>query len=167
MTSFMKRALETRLARLDARIDSLESHRGGDDETTALLGELTRERDDMVEALRDARLIDDDPFDTDAIEVGDVVTIRGAEGAIERYVLVDGNAGSRARSDWVSVASPLGAAILGRNTGDRVRVDSPRGVTECEILAFERASEDRAVPSEPASSVRNAPMRLPSEAFLG
>ena len=157
MTGFMKRSLETRLSRLNARIDSLEGQReGDDDETTALVGELTRERADIVEALRDARLIDDDPFDSEAIEVGDVVTIRGAEGDVERYVLVDGKAGSRARSDWVSVGSPLGAAILGRSTGDRVRVDSPTGVTECEVLAFERASGDPRISSE-----------LPSEAFLG
>lgn len=163
ITRFMKRSLEARLSALNARIDSLEDQRDGDDdEATALLGELARERDDIVEALRDARLIDDDPFDSEAIEIGDAVTIRGAEGEIERYVLVDGNAGSRARSDWVSVASPLGAAILGRNTGDRVRVDSPRGFMEWEILAFERASGD---PAERA--VRSTPSLLPSEAFLG
>lgn len=160
MTRFMKRALETRLSGLNARIGSLEGQRQGNgDETTALLLELTRERDHIVEALRDARLIDDDPFDTEAIEIGDVVTIRGAEGETERYVLVDGNAGSRARSDWVSVGSPLGAALLGRNTGDRVEVDSPRGVTECEILGFERASGDQAVLSEPAPvAVRDVPI---------
>ena len=154
MTGFMKRSLEAHLAELSARIDALEGRRQRDDgdETTALLAELSRERDGIVEALRDARLIDDDPFDTQAIEIGDAVTIRGADGETERYVLVDGGAGSRPRRDWVSVASPLGAALLGRNTGDVVRVDSPDGVTECEILGFERASGDP---------------RLPSEAFLG
>lgn len=140
MTGSMRRALETRLSELTARIDSLERQREGDEsaETEALLGELLRERDDIVDALRDARLIDDDPFDSDAIEVGDVVTIRDADGEIDRYVLVDGKAGSRARSDWVSVGSPLGTALLGRSTGDRVRVESPRGVTTYEVLGFAR-----------------------------
>lgn len=83
MTGFMKRSLEARLSGLNARIDSLEDRRqGDDDETAALLGELMRERDDIVDALRDARLIDDDPFDSEAIEIGDVVTLsrRGRRG---------------------------------------------------------------------------------------
>ena len=160
MTGSMRRVLEIRLSELNARIDSLERQREGDEstETAALLGELASERDDIVDALRDVRLIDDDPFDSDAIEVGDVVTIRDAHGQVERYVLVDGKAGSRARRDWVSVDSPLGAAILGRNLGDRVQVESPRGVTDYEILGFERASAD---------PLASAPPRLPSEAFLG
>ena len=150
MTGSMRRVLEIRLSELSTRIGSLERQREGDEstETASLLGELTRELDDIVDALRDARLIDDDPFDTHAIEVGDVVTIRDANDEVERYVLVDGKAGSRARSDWVSVDSPLGAAILGRNTGDRVRVESPRGVTGYEIMGFERASTEMIPPGE-------------------
>ncbi len=169
MTGSMRRVLEVRLSELDARIDSLERQRETDEsaETAALLSELTRERDDIADALRDARLIDDDPFDSDAIEVGDVVTIRDADGDVERYVLVDGRAGSRARSDWVSVGSPLGAAILGRNTGDRVHVESPRGVTDYEVLGFERASAGPFVSATASVGVEAAPRRLPSEAFLG
>ncbi len=169
MTRSMRRVLEVRLSELSARIDSVEGQRGDDEstETTALLGELTRERDDIVDALRDARLIDDDPFDSDAIEVGDVVTIRDADGEVERYVLVDGKAGSRARSDWVSVGSPLGAAILGRNTGDRVRVESPRGVTTYEVLGFERDSADPVLSATASVRAEAAPRPLPSEAFLG
>ncbi len=152
MTRSIRRVLEIRLSELDTRIDSLERQREGDEsaETAALLAELTRERDDVVDGLRDARLIDDDPFDSDAIEVGDVVTLRDADDEVERYVLVDGKAGSRARSDWVSVDSPLGAAVLGRNTGDRVQVESPRGVTTYEVVGFERAF---AVESSPPSPI--------------
>lgn len=169
MTGSMRRVLEIRLSELTTRIDALERQREGDEsaETAALLSELTRERDDIADALRDGRLIDDDPFDTDAIEVGDAVTIRDAAGEVERYVLVDGKAGSRARSDWVSVDSPLGAAILGRNTGDRVQVDSPRGVTTYEVLGFERASADPPASAAASIGAEAASPGLPSEAFLG
>jgi hypothetical protein len=38
--------------------------------------------------------IDDDPFDTEAIEIGDTVTVRAVEsGTQEQYVLVDGTVG--------------------------------------------------------------------------
>ena len=170
MTGSMRRVLEIRLSELEARIDSLEGQLRGDDsaETTAMLMELTREQDDVVEALRDARLIDDDPFDSDAVEVGDVVSICNADGEIERYVLVEGKAGSRARSDWVSVASPLGAAILGRGAGDKVEVESPNGSTTYRVLGFERASGDSVRSPVSAGMTRLVSSALlPSEAFLG
>ena len=169
MTGSMRSVLESRLSELDARVGSLQRlEREGDEsaETAALLSELVRERDGIADALRDARLIDDDPFDSDAIEVGDVVTIRDAHGQVDRYVLVDGQAGSRARKDWVSVGSPLGAAVVGRNVGDRVHVESPRGVTTYEILGFERESADPLAPTG-RDGAEASPARPPTEAFLG
>ena len=166
MTGPMRRSLESRLADLGARVETLDTQRQGDDsvEATAFLIQLARERGDIADALRDAVLIDDAPFDTEAIEIGDTVTIRDPNGETDRYVLVDGNVRSRARSDWVSVSSPLGAAILGRSRGDRVHVESPAGPASYVIVAFERASEealiiDRARPSPEVTL-------LPSEAFL-
>jgi transcription elongation factor GreA len=170
MTRPMRRSLETRLVDLDERIATLDAQRDDDDsvEATALLMQLTQERSEIIDALRDARLIDDDPFDTEAIEVGDVVTVRDAEGVTERYVLFDGASGSRARSDWVSVSSPLGAAIFGRSKGDRVRVDSPQGPTFYVVVGFERASEDSFSlgNSDGVGGARSLSL-LPSEAFLG
>ncbi|MGH2753866.1 MAG: GreA/GreB family elongation factor [Actinomycetota bacterium] len=167
MTGPMKASMESRLADLDARIEALDPQRLADDsaEATALTAQLMRERSDIADALRDAVLIDEEPFDTDAIEVGDTVTIRDADGAIDRYVLVDGKV--RARSDWVSVSSPLGAAILGRSKGDSVHVESPAGRTSYEILSFERASEDPLVdPVRQARGGRTV-VAAPAEAFLG
>ncbi len=145
MTASMKGSLEVRLEDLDLRIKTLAVERKGNDslEATALLEQLRRERGDVVDALRDATLIDDEPFDTEAIEIGDTVTIRDAADATNRYVLVDGKVRSRARSDWVSMASPLGAALLGRNKGDRVLVESPAGPMAYVVVDFERASEER------------------------
>jgi transcription elongation GreA/GreB family factor len=166
----MRNTLEARLDDLDARIEALDNQRDGYDsvETTSLLEDLRRERSDVADALRDAVLVDDEPFDTEAIEIGDTVTVRAEDGAIERYVLVDGNVGTRARSDWVSASSPLGAALLGRNNGARVRVESPAGSAYYTIVAFERSSED-ATFIDPGSGRRlsRALQLLPSDTFLG
>jgi transcription elongation GreA/GreB family factor len=170
MTRPMRRSLEARLVDLDERIETLDAQRDGDDsvEATALLMQLTHERSGIVDALRDARLIDDDPFDTEAIEVGDTVTIQDAEGVTERYVLFDGSSGARARSDWVSVSSPLGAAIFGRSEGDRVPIDSPQGPTFYVVVGFERASEDSySLGSSADGRGARSLSLLPSEAFLG
>lgn len=161
MTRPMRRSLEARLEDLNERIAVLDAQREGDDslEATALLVQLGAERDRVFDALRDTTLIDDEPFDVDAIEVGDVVTLEDEEGRTERYVLVDGGVGARARTDWVSAESPLGAAILGRSKGERVEFESPRGSVSYVVVGFERASDDRRSPETPRD--------LPSEAFLG
>ena len=167
ITRTMRRSLERRLEELEARIALLDEQRvAADGDTTALKVQLARERSRIADALRDMTLIDDAPFDTGAIEVGDLVTIRGQGGDVERYVLVDDGVGTRARSDWVSIGSPLGGAILGRSLGDEVEVESPEGTLTFVVLAFERASEDASavVSVNPATSQSWA---LPSEAFLG
>ena len=168
MTAPMRRSLEIRLQDLDRRIASLDAQREDDDsmEAIALMEQLIRERSDVEKAIRDATLIDDEPFDTEAIEIGDTVTIRDAEGEVERYVLVD--AGIRARSDWVSVSSPLGAAIIGRSKGESVRVESPVGTSEYVILDFERTSEDSIVATPARGRAHSRTMKLlPSESFHG
>lgn len=170
MTSAMRRSLERRLEDLEVRIEILDEQRSGDEsvDTTALKMQLARERSQIVDALRDMTLIDDAPFDTHAIEVGDLVTIQGVNGDVERYVLVDDGVGTRARSDWVSVGSPLGGAILGRSLGDEVKVESPGGMRRYSILAFERASEDDSVlAASTAVPLSTGVGALPSESFLG
>jgi transcription elongation factor GreA len=143
MTTAMRRALEARLIDLDERIATLEAQQDGDEgiEETALRVQLARERGDIVAALDAATLIDDEPFDSNAIEIGDLVTIRDESETVDSYVLVDEGVGTRARRDWISVASPLGAAILGRAKGDTVIVRSPQGPVSYEIVAFQRASQ--------------------------
>lgn len=141
MTGSMRRSLEDRLLELEERVGVLERPRERDDGTdvTALHLHLSRERNRIADALANATLIDDDPYDTEAIEIGDMVTVRASEGgAEEQYILVDRTVGSRARPDWISAISPLGAALLGRGKGDEVVVQTPGGTGSYQILDFER-----------------------------
>jgi transcription elongation GreA/GreB family factor len=141
MTGSMRRSLEARLLDLEMRVSVLERPREGEDslDETALHLHLSRERDRIADALANATLIDDDPYDTEAIEIGDMVTVRAmGGGAEEQYILVDQAVGSRARLDWTSAMSPLGAALLGRGKGDEVVVQTPGGTGLYQILDFER-----------------------------
>lgn len=141
MTAPMRRSLEARLLELEERVVALERQREADDslDATALHRELSRERNQLADALVGAMLIDDDPFDSEAIEIGDTVTVRAVEsGTQEQYVLVDGTVGSRARPDWVSTTSPLGAALVGRGKGNEVIVETPGGTSSYQIVDFER-----------------------------
>jgi transcription elongation GreA/GreB family factor len=157
MTMQMRQALTARLAELEERIRALEEDEAADDDVDAgaVLGQLKREHDRLSDALADAVLIDAAPFDTQAIEIGDIVTVRSQHGVVERFVLVDGGFGSRVEDDWVSVSSPMGTALLGSGVGDEISVKTPRGVTNYLILEFERsgssiAAEDSS-PAGPAA----------------
>lgn len=143
MTKAMRGLLEERVRMLDSRIRDLAVQGPDVDDSGdagALLAHLSRERDQILEALREAVLIDDAEFDRSAIETGDRVTIRDPAGEVLRYVLVEGSS-PRVRSDWVSVSSPLGAALLGKGVGEKVVVSTPAGRSSYVILAFERASD--------------------------
>ena len=141
MTDSMRSSLEARLLDLEMRVSALERRREGEGnlDETALHLHLSRERDRIADALANATLIDDDPYDTEAIEIGDMVTVRAIEdGEEEEFILVDQTVGSRARPNWMSAISPLGAALLGRGKGDEVVVQAPGGRRSYQILDFER-----------------------------
>jgi len=141
MTGSMRCSLEARLLELEKRVSALELPREGEDslDETALHLHLSRERDRIADALANATLIDDDPYDTEAIEIGDMVTVRAIEGGEEEdFILVDRTVGSQARPNWMSAISPLGAALLGRGKGDEVVVQAPGGTDSYQILDFER-----------------------------
>jgi transcription elongation GreA/GreB family factor len=152
MSRAMRTLLEIRLDDLDARVKTLHREQEVDKtpDNWALLSELSNERDRIAKTLERVTLIDDQPFDTDAIEVGDAIKVRDEDGDIECYVLVEGDFGSRIRTNWVSVSSPLGARLLGSRKGDRIRVESAAGTATYVILAFERASDIHT--SDPTSS---------------
>jgi transcription elongation GreA/GreB family factor len=153
MTGPMRASLEARLLDLDGRIAAVARQREADDslDVTALHRQLFRERNQIADALADAMVIDDHPFDTEAIEIGDTVTVREMESEThEQYVLVDGTVGCRAKSDWLSATSPLGAALMGRSRGDEVLIETPKGSYSYLILDFERNVGVR----EPADSTR-------------
>lgn len=169
ITSSMQASLTERLGYLGMKIEDLraQSEAEGGLETAALLSELTRERDQINDALERATLIDDHPFDTEATEIGDTITIRDSDGHVEQYVLIDGAVGARAHSDWVSARSPLGAELVGRSKGERIWVDTPGGRTSYVVVGFERSSVDRLVPTARGPGRARSEPRLPSEAFLG
>ncbi len=90
------------------------------------------------EALAAARPLEELPDDPTLVELGDTVTIR-AEGSRERerYTLV-GELEARLDESWISIASPLGSALLGRRAGEVVTVRTPGGEVRYGILGVRR-----------------------------
>jgi transcription elongation factor GreA len=78
-------------------------------------------------------LINLDKLPTDRAAFGSVLELREGTGDTHRFQLVmpeDANA----EIGWISTASPIGKALLGKEEGDEVNVPTPTGVRTFEIL---------------------------------
>ncbi len=74
--------------------------------------------------------------DADTAAIGRRVTVCDADGHVSTYALVVPGDGDPAQG-WISVGSPLGAAILGRRPDDHVEVAAPGGRWTAAIIAVE------------------------------
>lgn len=139
LTAAGRRELEQRLDRaLDALAQLAErmnaGERGADElaEYRRLLGQV-EELNAVLARAADAATVDEDPT---IVEVGDEVDVETDDG-LETYAIVH-PAEANAAAGRISVASPLGRALLGARPGDRVVVDAPMGAYPCTIRARRR-----------------------------
>jgi transcription elongation factor GreA len=85
--------------------------------------------------IRTAQIISsDDAANSQEVRVGSVVTIieEGGSGEEETYTIV-GAAEANPRMGKISQQSPIGAALLGRRKNEKVRVQTPDGITVFKI----------------------------------
>jgi len=67
------------------------------------------------------------------VELGDTILIENQDGKIEQFVLV-GSTESNPTEGKISNESPVGKALLGKKTGDIVKVKIPAGLLELRII---------------------------------
>lgn len=77
------------------------------------------------------------PTTTDRAALGDLVHLEDEAGAALAYRLV-GPDEADARTGKLSIASPLGRALLGKHAGDEVEIARPRGPARFTVLRAER-----------------------------
>jgi len=97
----------------------------------------TRQLADLSALLDRAEPVEVLPDDPRQVELGEAVTVRLEDGTLERYLIVH-PAEATLGGLRVSVASPLGAALVGRSIGDDVDVQAPAGTYRCRIVSTER-----------------------------
>ncbi len=105
--------------------------------------QAAKERQRLVEArigmlrsrLAEIALMNLDRLPHDRAALGSTVLLRAAGGAEVTYELVMPEDADPAKG-WVSTASPIGRALVGREEGDEITVRTPRGVREFEIVAL-------------------------------
>ena len=97
----------------------------------------TRQLAELSTLLDRAEAVEVLPDDPRRVELGEAVTVRLEDGSLERYLIVH-PAEATLGGLRVSVASPLGAALVGRSIGEAVDVQAPGGTYRCEIVSTDR-----------------------------
>jgi transcription elongation factor GreA len=90
----------------------------------------------LAERVRSARVIEPQPANG-RVDVGERVRVRDLESGARLELELVGPLESDATAGRISVASPLGRAILGLRRGEIAEVDAPRGRLQFKILAVE------------------------------
>ena len=107
-----------------------------------------KERQRLVEArigmlrtrVAEIALMNLDRLPHDRAALGSTVLLRAADGATVTYEIVMPEDADPAKG-WVSTASPIGRAIVGREEGDEIRVNTPNGIREFEIIELKTIHE--------------------------
>ena len=144
----LSRELDT--LRSDARRDLTERLReareDGDLEDNPVLGDLLEEQAQLEQriSLLEARLRSAEivlPVDDGRAGIGTLVRVRDlVADSTHEYELV-GTLESDVVRGRVSVEAPVGRALVGRLPGERLDVDTPRGVMELEVVDVRPASD--------------------------
>jgi transcription elongation factor GreA len=92
----------------------------------------------LEKMLRNARIINNDEIDVNAVSIGSTVTVKDLEfGDTMRYTIV-GTAESDPLENKISNESPVGRAIIGKKRGTTVEVNVPAGIIRYEIVDIQK-----------------------------
>lgn len=95
-------------------------------------GEIQR----IESILRTAQIIETDGS-TDEVRIGSKVTIQEEGFDEDEIYTIVGQAEANPREGKISQKSPIGAALINRRKGDKVKVKTPSGVIKVKIIKIE------------------------------
>lgn len=91
------------------------------------------------EKIKFAKVVAEDKIDHSVVNIGVTVKIRDIEfDEIEEYTITGATAADPMNGK-ISVDSPIASAIMGKQAGDVVEVEAPKGIIKFEILDIEKA----------------------------
>lgn len=89
---------------------------------------------DLEGAISKARIVDDAEIASGGAQLGMTVTLKDVEYGDQFDIKLVGAFEGDPDQDLISVGSPLGLAVVGRNEGDAVEVQAPGGVQKYVIV---------------------------------
>lgn len=84
-----------------------------------------------------AQIIDPSSINHDKIVFGATVKLDDIDSGEEKCYQIVGTSESDIKSGKISIESPIARALIGKEVGDTVKVKTPKGVREFEILDIE------------------------------
>lgn len=97
---------------------------------------------ELQDKLGRAEVIDCTEVDCSRAVFGTIVNLLELETDKEVSYQLLGPEESDVKSGSISILSPLGRAIIGKSVGDEVKVDTPGGVREFEVLEINRPEQE-------------------------
>ncbi|MCL2564623.1 MAG: transcription elongation factor GreA [Defluviitaleaceae bacterium] len=92
----------------------------------------------LEKMLRNAEVIDEEDIDTNTINLGCKVKLFDEEFDEEVVYTIVGSTEADPLTGRISNESPLGEALIGKATGERIEVSAPDGLTYYKILEINR-----------------------------
>ena len=99
--------------------------------------ELRIEEIDKI--LKNAEVVVEEDVDVNAINIGCTVRLKDIEFDEEMTYKIVGSTEANSLKGKISNESPVGRALIGAKTGDIVRVETPDGELEYQVLEIQRA----------------------------
>lgn len=150
MTPEGQRKLQARLKHLKAverpkAVEALEVARGHGDLTENAEYDAAKEHQHQINEelkrvehqLSLAQVIDPGTLDHDKVVFGALVRLCDSDTDEEKSYQIVGSCESDAGSGKISIESPIARALIGKEVGDTVKVKTPKGIREFEILKIE------------------------------
>ena len=97
---------------------------------------------EIEQTLAHAQIIDDEDISTEKVGIGTTVKILDVEMDEEMEFKMVGTKEADISNGKMSDESPIGAAILGREVGEEVDVETPSGIVKFKILEIRKDDED-------------------------
>jgi len=104
------------------------------DEQAKLEGEIV----ELEMAIRNAVVISEDDITTERVNVGTTITVHDEDEDFEEEYRLVGPHEADPMNNAISVDSPVGAALVGKKTGEIAVVEAPIGIIRLKVIAITR-----------------------------
>lgn len=88
--------------------------------------------------LKIAEVVDESEFSADAVNIGSTVKVKNLDKGTVKELKIVGSTEADPLKDKISDDSPIGKGLLGAKTGDKVEVETPRGIVTYKILEISK-----------------------------
>mgnify|MGYP003591138013 FL=1 len=95
---------------------------------------------ELEKILKNAEVVDEDEVDIEKISIGCVVELHDCEYDEDVEYSIVGSTEANSLKNKISNESPLGSELLGKKTGDSVKVDTLDGVVEYKVLSIKKSN---------------------------